>query len=111
MEGGGRSWTPCWDIASTCTVSGQKGLLLVEAKAHAKELTQGNKCGAGPANRKQIENALAQANTGLRNATGGLWRLSVEHRYQIANRFAWSWKLAQLGRTCRVALPGVPECS
>ncbi len=96
-EGGGRSRTPSWDIASTCTVSGRKGLLLVEAKAHAKELTKGDKCVAGPANRKRIEGALAQANTGLRNATGGSWRLSVEHRYQIANRFAWSWKLAQLG--------------
>ena len=30
--------TPCWDIASTCTVQGEPGLLLVEAKAHAVEL-------------------------------------------------------------------------
>ena len=32
------SKTPTWDIASTCTVDGHKGLLLVEAKAHTKEL-------------------------------------------------------------------------
>ena len=28
---------------------------------------------------------------------GGLWRLSAEHHFQLANRFAWSWKLATLG--------------
>ena len=32
------SRTPNWDIASTCTVDGRKGVLLVEAKAHNQEL-------------------------------------------------------------------------
>ena len=30
--------TPNWDIVSTCKVGARKGLLLVEAKAHANEL-------------------------------------------------------------------------
>ena len=30
--------TPKWDIASTCCVNGRKGFLLVEAKAHTREL-------------------------------------------------------------------------
>ena len=30
--------TPNWDITSTCTVRGEPGLLLVEAKAHAVAL-------------------------------------------------------------------------
>ena len=34
----GSMTTPNWDIASTCTVQGKPGLLLVEAKAHANEL-------------------------------------------------------------------------
>ena len=97
VEGRGRSRTPSWDIASTCTVSGKKGLLLVEAKAHSDELSEGNRCGAGPANRKRIVSALEEANAGLQKATGGPWRLSAEHHYQLANRFAWSWKLATLG--------------
>lgn len=96
-EGRGRSKTPSWDIASTCTVSGRKGLLLLEAKAHSDELSEGDTCAAGPANRKQIVSALEQANAGLQEATGGPWRLSAEHHYQLANRFAWSWKLATLG--------------
>ena len=97
VEGRGRSRTPSWDIASTCTVSGRKGLLLVEAKAHSEEFSKADRCGAGPANRKRIESALEEANAGLRRATGGPWRLSVEHHFQLANRFAWSWKLATLG--------------
>lgn len=96
-EGAGRSRTPNWDIASTCSVCGRKGLLLVEAKAHAKELSKGDRCGATPANRERIESALAEANASLRMLTGGSWRLSAEHHYQLSNRFAWSWKLAALG--------------
>ena len=93
----GRSGTPHWDVVSTCTISGRTGLLLVEAKAHSKELSSGDKCGATPVNRKQIENALEEANAGLQKASGGSWRLSAEHHFQLANRFAWSWKLATFG--------------
>ena len=93
----GRSGTPHWDIVSTCTISGQAGVLLVEAKAHSKELSSRDKCGATLVNRKQIENALEEANAGLRKVGGGSWRLSAEHHFQLANRFAWSWKLATFG--------------
>ena len=96
-EGGDRSRTPTWDIASTCTVSGRKGLFLVEAKAHSKEISKSDRSGAKPANRKRIESALEEANAGLRELTGGSWRLSAEHHYQLSNRFAWSWKLTRLG--------------
>ena len=89
--------TPEWDIASTCTISGEKGLLLVEAKARTCELSKRDRCGAGQTNRKQIERALKEANAGLRKVTGGPWQLSAEHCYQLSNRFAWSWKLAALG--------------
>ncbi len=33
-----RANTPNWDLLSTCTFAGRKGLVLVEAKAHANEL-------------------------------------------------------------------------
>ena len=35
--------TPNWDIASTATVDGREGLLLVEAKAHTRELSDSGK--------------------------------------------------------------------
>ena len=89
--------TPHWDIASTCTVSGKPGLLLVEAKAHSKEMLKGEKCSAKEPNRTRIECALTEANAGLGKLTGGSWQLSAWRYYQLSNRFAWSWKLAKLG--------------
>jgi hypothetical protein len=38
-----KSTTPNWDIASTCLIDGQRGLLLVEAKAHHGELSDEGK--------------------------------------------------------------------
>ena len=89
--------TPNWDIASTCTVGGRKGLLLVEAKAHTQELKIDDHVGAGSPNRQQIADCIGRANVSLENHTELEWALSHEHRYQMANRFAWSWKLTQLG--------------
>lgn len=90
-----RANTPNWDLASTCTVAdGRKGLLLIEAKAHAAELKP-NDCGGArnEGNRTRIETAIAEASLGF----GEGWLLSAESHYQISNRFAWAWKLASLG--------------
>ena len=90
--------TPNWDIASTCTVQGNPGLLLVEAKAHAEEMKEQDKCSSkNQENRKRIRQAIAPASTGLESATGNPWNLSRDRHYQLSNRFAWSWKLASLG--------------
>ena len=94
----GRANTPNWDIASTCTIKGKPGLLLVEAKAHVSELCpKPDKCSStNPENRAQICRAIAQANEAFQSATGEKWGLSRDHHYQLSNRFAWSWKLASL---------------
>ena len=90
--------TPNWDIASTCTIKGQRGLLLVEAKAHSAELGESDSCGSGnPGNRERIRRAITEAAAGLQAATGGPWNMSPDSHYQLSNRFAWSWKLASLG--------------
>ena len=91
------SQTPNWDIASTCTVDGRKGLLLVEAKAHTQELKLEDSVKTRGPNRKRIAECVEEANAALAHQTGFCWALSHEHRYQMANRFAWSWKLTQLG--------------
>lgn len=93
----GNTRTPNWDIASTCTVDGRKGLLLIEAKAHTEELKVEDRVGAGPRNRARIAKCIKEANAALKSWTNLNWALSHEHRYQMANRFAWSWKLADLG--------------
>ena len=92
-----RSKTPNWDIASTCTVDGVRGLLIVEAKAHTQELKVEDQVGGSLANRKRIAGCIEEANVALANQTGLEWALSHKHRYQMANRFAWSWKLTELG--------------
>ena len=48
---------PNWDIASTCTIEGKRGLLLIEAKAHSQELVlscvnQRNYFHSGPSYKK-----------------------------------------------------------
>jgi len=91
---------PNWDIASTCIIEGKKGLLLVEAKAHDKELSEAGKSkpttSNGQMNHRHIGVAIEQANSGLNGALKG-WALSRDSHYQLSNRFAWTWKLTTLG--------------
>ena len=89
--------TPNWDIVSTCTVGVAKGVLLIEAKAHNKELKAKDRSKAGSDNFLQIGNCMEQANNSLANYTKPGWALSHKHHYQMSNRFAWSWKLTELG--------------
>ncbi len=96
--------TPNWDIASTCRIEGKMGLLLVEAKAHDEELIgaeagkklDGNASDGSLKNHAHIGAAITQANTALNAAVSG-WKLSRDSHYQMSNRFAWSWKLTELG--------------
>src|ERR1700723_144014 len=97
-----RANTPNWDIASTCKIGGRKGFLLVEAKAHLAELKKDGKpranrpSGGSVDNHKQIGVAIASASAALGETMGG-WNLSLDSHYQLANRFAWAWKIASLG--------------
>jgi len=96
-----RARTPVWDLAATCTVPGydQRGVVLVEAKAHCEELSEGGKELGAKTNRKnheRIGDAICEANTGLNGVLAG-WNLARDSHYQLSNRFAWAWKLARLG--------------
>lgn len=100
-----RAMTPNFDIASTCLIDGARGLLLVEAKAHDEEL---NKEAAGrlldrdssddrKASHEKIGAAIEAARTGLEKKTLLPWSISRDTHYQMSNRFAWAWKLTELG--------------
>jgi hypothetical protein len=92
-----------WDLLSTCRVNGQSGLLLVEAKAHESELSFAGKSLKPSAseqsklNHAHITGALQEANRGLRALLGDDINLTIESHYQLANRLAWTWKLADCG--------------
>ncbi|MCI0775610.1 MAG: hypothetical protein J4O01_03980 [Chloroflexi bacterium] len=92
--------TPNWDIVSTCTIDGQPGLVLVEAKAHVAELGSAGKSAPkspnGWKNLERITIAMAEANRELNDVIPG-FSLTVESHYQLCNRFAWSWKIASMG--------------
>lgn len=100
-----RATTPNFDIASTCTVGGIKGLLLVEAKAHGQELKKEaagkrirkNASKGSSASHDTIGAAIAQASTGLEPALSRPFSISRDTHYQMSNRFAWAWKLTELG--------------
>ena len=98
--------TPNWDIASTCTIEGKRGIVLVEAKAHEDEIIKeetGRKAITPPVsadarrNLMRIDWAIRDANAALASSTGLVWALSRDWNYQMSNRFAWAWKLADLG--------------
>lgn len=98
--------TPNWDVASTCTIDGKPGIALIEAKAHDQELIKeesGRKpikppvSGSSRRNLLRIDWALRDASAALTEDTGLPWALSRDWNYQMSNRFAWGWKLTDLG--------------
>ena len=95
--------TPNWDIAGTCLVDGQKGILLVEAKAHANELEEGGKTLDADASEKsrgnhlQIGRVISDAAACLQRDTGLPFAISRDQRYQMSNRFAMACKLTEMG--------------
>lgn len=96
---------PVFDIASTCTIENKRGLLLVEAKAHDTELSREaggrslneDATDARKASHSTIGAAITAAKEGLSDATSLDWQISRDSHYQMSNRFAWSWKLAECG--------------
>jgi hypothetical protein len=80
--------------------------LLIEAKAHDQELIKeetGRKSIEAPVtvdarrNLMRIDWAIRDASTALSEDTGLPWSLSRDWNYQMSNRFAWAWKLTDLG--------------
>src|ERR1019366_135100 len=98
--------TPNWDIASTCTIEGKAGIMLIEAKAHDQELLKEEAGKRPPAptasedsrrNHLRIGEAIRDASIALAEDTGLPCSLSRDSHYQMCNRFAWAWKVADLG--------------
>jgi hypothetical protein len=108
VPGARRTTTPNWDIASTCSVRGRRGLLLIEAKAHDAELRNeergkplGAEDGKGVStdsrrNHVKIGACIQDASLALSEQTHLVWALSRDWNYQMANRFTWARKLTEL---------------
>jgi len=95
---------PTWDFISSCTISGQKGILLIEAKAHKDEFdTNGkkepdNKSSEGSKlNHNQITDAIKQANDSINDLNKLDLKISINNCYQLSNRIVHAWWLANNG--------------
>lgn len=98
-----RANTPNWDFLSTAMIGNMKGLILVEAKAHATELDPKGKrfdektaSQASKENNVKIGKAITDANAGLNQLRPG-FSISRGSHYQLSNRMAFGWKMATLG--------------
>jgi len=95
--------TPVWDAISTCKIDGRPGLLLVEAKAHEGELDWKGKHLPSHAseqsrqNHRHIARKVVESCRALGEASDDKVALDIESHYQLANRVAWSAKVAAMG--------------
>ena len=67
----GRANTPNWDLLCNCTVGGKRGLILVEAKAHDGEFSDGGCAATDGGNVDQIRKAIDLASRGLNELKPG----------------------------------------
>jgi len=94
--------TPNLDLISTCKIGNEDGILIVEAKAHFGELNNERKGKAKGAsdkskqNHKKIEQAISQANSGISKQCNQV-NISIDKCYQLSNRIAHAWWLADHG--------------
>jgi hypothetical protein len=94
------SRTPNWDFVSTCHINGQKGILLIEAKAHQNELESSGKKLNKDASENSVRNhikigkAINEAKVEINQNFGGV-SISRDKCYQLSNRVAHAWWLAK----------------
>lgn len=109
--------TPKWDFVSTCNINGKRGMLLVEAKAHAGELegeSKGksldkNASANSKANHNKIGRAIGGANREINKRVSGV-SISRDKCYQLSNRVAHAWWLAHRGIPVVLLYLGVVSC-
>ncbi len=91
---------PTWDLLCHVDVDGRPGLLLVEAKAHVREMVEQDKkrdptpSDESKANDRQIRSNIMHTNQVLSDLGAGRFSLSADNHYQLANRIAYLCKLA-----------------
>jgi hypothetical protein len=94
---------PTWDLLAECTITGEPGFLLVEAKAHESELQSSGKLQSEAASAQSNENhgrmteSLARTEMWFRAKVGTDSNISAASHYQLANRLSAAEALASCG--------------
>lgn len=94
--------TPNWDIACIAEIHDRAGLILVEAKAHKGEFSRKTKKPSSDSQNSQDNNTkiiseITRASEEMKAKSKLNFNLNGNSPYQLSNRFAWSWFLAQNG--------------
>lgn len=93
---------PQWDLLIPCSFENGRGLVLVEAKAHEGELDWKGKGPADESKQESLDNheliarSIAEATKALDKKMPGFGTCRDKH-YQLSNRIAHMWKLADMG--------------
>jgi hypothetical protein len=110
--------TPNWDLISTCTIDGKRGVLLVEAKAHEKELNE-------ESHKKSLDKKEATENSirnhikigaSINDVNDEIKKefpkisISRDNCYQLSNRVAHAWWLANQGIPVVLLYLGFLDC-
>jgi len=108
--------TPNWDLISTIkTTDGKKGILLVEAKAHYGELESSGKPSPkkdsenSEKNHQKIRSAIGEAKANI-SLQVPISNISIDCCYQLSNRVAHAWWLANKGYHVVLMYLGFQEC-
>lgn len=109
--------TPNWDLISTCSINGVKGILLVEAKAHVDEIKNEEKgkqldhnaSENSKKNHKKIGHAIDAASENLKTLVSEI-NISRDKCYQLSNRIAHAWWLANQGVPVVLVYLGFLNC-
>ncbi|MFC1541581.1 hypothetical protein ACFL50_03925 [Candidatus Latescibacterota bacterium] len=94
--------SPVWDMVLTAKIGDKNGLILVEGKAHERELDRNGKnqdpdgSPESKQNHEKIGKNIAEARISLNRVKGG-FAISRDTHYQQSNRVAFAWKLASKG--------------
>lgn len=110
--------TPNWDLISTCTINGERGILLVEAKAHWDELkseSHGKRLESDAKdgsikNHDKIGEAINEANSFIKNTHSKI-AISRDNCYQLSNRVAHAYWLANQGIPVVLVYLGFLNCN
>lgn len=98
-----RRKNPTWDLISTCSIAGRKGLIIVEAKAHEAEMDYSGKPKPKKGkeesrkNYNKISRRIDEARKAIARQIGRRISIIIESHYQLSNRIAMGWKLADCG--------------
>lgn len=105
-------------MVSTCTIDGKRGILLIEAKAHEKELndeSHGKILDKKKASEDTIRNhikigeAIKEANDEIKKQFPEI-SISRNNCYQLSNRVASAWWLANEGIPVVLMYLGFLDC-